>query len=137
MKQQGKAEAKEMKQQGKAEAKEMKQQGKVDKAQGNAYGKNKGGLSGKEFGQARAAEARAKNKDKKQTAQISITKGEDTVKKASDKIAAAKDKLDTDLKQKVINQDVYDATMEKIKLVEKKAAQLQEVVNKGKELFSK
>lgn len=47
------------------QAKKGNEEGKSN--QGNAYGKNKGELSGREFGQQRAAEARAKHQAQKPT----------------------------------------------------------------------
>lgn len=42
-----------------------KDKGQKPDATGNAYGKNKGGKSGKEFGKSRSAEAKSKPKDNK------------------------------------------------------------------------
>ncbi|BDS12410.1 hypothetical protein [Aureispira anguillae] len=109
----------------------------AEKGKGHAYGKNKGDLSGKEFGQARAAEAKLKNETKKKEAKTSIQKGEDTVTKAKDKIAAAKEQLEKDFTDKKLTQEEYTAKKDKIALIEEKAAELQEELKKGKKITQK
>lgn len=92
---------------------------------GNAYGKNKGDLSGKEFGQARAAAAKEKNKTKKAVAKTTIQKADDVVVKAKDKVAATKKQLEEDLASKKISAEEYADKKVKIEAVEKKILEVE------------
>ena len=58
---------------------------------GNAYGKNKGDMSGKEFGQNRAAEAKSKEKVKDE-AEENLSEAEEKVKEGKEKVKVAKEK---------------------------------------------
>jgi len=57
-----KGKGQEKKAEGQAKAEAGKARGESAKAQGNAYGKNKGDMKGEEFGKARAADAKSKEK---------------------------------------------------------------------------
>ncbi len=63
------------------------------KGKGNAYGKNKGDLSGREFGQQRASEARTAGQSRREEAEKKIIVQEKQIKENEEKIIVAKEKL--------------------------------------------
>jgi len=101
---------------------------------GNAYGKNKGDMEGKVFGQLRSEEAKAKVKAIHADLQSEITKSEDALKSASVKIAQAKDKV----AQQYANGELTDELKaEKDKTIKAAEDRLKELENKIKEKKSK
>lgn len=101
---------------------------------GNAYGKNKGELEGREFGQERATQAKL-NKEK-QIVELdkTMTEGEARVKEANDKISSAKEKLEKDIKEGKITDIEYKEKKENILKVEKAVLELEERVINSKKL---
>jgi colicin import membrane protein len=87
-------------------------------AQGYAYGKNKGDLKGKEFGQARAAEARMNKEVKKKELEETVKKGDEKVWEAKEKVRISKEALDKDLADKKITEEEFAKRKEKIEQTE-------------------
>lgn len=101
-----------------------KAKGKPDN-KGNAYGKDKGGMSGKEFGQNRAAEARSKNQSQKAETKRTADEGEVRVREARERIKKAKEKLEKDKKEKRVNDKQYEERRKKIEEAEQEANELE------------
>jgi colicin import membrane protein len=108
---------------GKPENKEKEQKEK-EQGNGNAYGRDKEGMTGREFGQQRAAEARAKHQEVKPTSieeiQIERTvlreRNTTVVTEMDRKITEARERLLEMQKAGSITQQVYE---EKISAIEK------------------
>ncbi|HNX07928.1 MAG TPA: hypothetical protein PKL96_10120 [Bacteroidales bacterium] len=101
------------------EVKEKENQGK-----GHAYGKNKEGLEGKEFGQHRAAEAKSKHEAVTNSQQAI----DNTAKTNSDtqaKIKEAKDKLEKNKKEKKISDADYNKKKKELDDLEKQVKELE------------
>ena len=96
-------------------------------------GKNKGDLEGKEFGQARAAEAKSKLKEKKEKLKEKVSSNDKKVSDAKKKAAEAKDKAERDLQEGRIDKEKYAQKIEKIKLVEELSQKLEAELSKHKE----
>ena len=102
---------------------------KEDKSKGNAYGKNKGNLSGKEFGQQRAAEARNKIKDSKRRLnedEERVRKGEDRIKEARRKIELAKEERRITDKEYEEKKGLIEAVNDRLYKVKKRIADSKE-----------
>lgn len=99
---------------------------------GNAYGKNKGELEGKDFGQDRAEQARLEHKEKLEKLDKTIYEEEEKVKEAKEKIKKSKDKLEKD-KNKIFEKE-YKEREVKIKNAEDAVKDLEESLDKGKKL---
>jgi colicin import membrane protein len=105
-----------------------------EKDNGNAYGKNKNDLEGKEFGQSRADQARLNKQQKKQELDSSLVKGNEKVIEAREKIKVAKEKLEKDKKAKKISEAEYKEKKEKIDKAEKAVNDLEDNIQGGKGL---
>ncbi len=105
--------------------------------QGHAYGKNKGELEGREFGQARAEQARMEQHKKEYELGASVMESEAKVKESREKIAAAKEKLENDKKAKKISDVEYKEKKEKIDKAERAVDNLEMQVKKAKEMKEK
>lgn len=112
-----------------ADAKEGKEAGK---GQGNAYGRNKGGLEGRDFGQARAEEARMKNQEKKSELDRRVEDGEQKTIQARERIRVAREDLEKEKTSKKITDEAYQQKKEKIDNAEKAVTDLEEKIKKGK-----
>src|SRR4030042_4957620 len=86
---------------------------------GHAYGRNKGDLSGREFGQQRAEDAKLNKEQKEKELDSSITEGEQKVKEAKEKIEKSKQQLEKDKSEKKITDTEYKEKKEKIEKAEK------------------
>lgn len=64
-----------------------------DKGKGHAYGKDKGDMSGREFGQARATAARAHHQEKKEEAAVSVTEARELATEAEQRLSRARTAL--------------------------------------------
>jgi len=91
---------------------------------GNAYGKNKGDLSGKEFGQERAASAKLKKAE-------SISHGNDVVSSSQVKINEARAKVQQQKSSGEISEKEALEKEVKIKKAESKLAELEEELKKN------
>jgi len=107
---------------------------KDNEGQGHAYGKNKGGLEGKEFGQSRAEQAKLEQKQKEQELGTSVEEGDAKVMEAREKIAAAKEQAEKEKMAKKISEAAYQEKMEKINNAEKAVDDLEMKVKKAKEM---
>jgi hypothetical protein len=87
---------------------------------GNAYGKNKNGLEGREFGQARAAEAKA---------QIDIRERE--LKESEVKIADSRNRLLTIVKRFEKDRDTKKITQEEYVLRRQKIKNAEDILDKS------
>jgi len=102
------------------------------KGRGNAFGKNKGGLEGRDFGQARAEEARMKNQEKKSELDRKVEDGEQRTVQARERIRVAREELEKEKGAKKINDETYQQKKEKIDNAEKAVIDLEEKIKKGK-----
>lgn len=102
------------------------------KGRGNAYGRNKGGLEGRDFGQARAEEARMKNQEKKTELDRKVEDGEQRTVQARERIRVAREELEKEKSTKRIADDVYQQKKEKIDNAEKAVIDLEEKIRRGK-----
>ena len=84
---------------------------KIKTNNGNAYGRNKGGLEGREFGQTRAAEARAKLEKR----EMDIRESEVIIIDGRRRIEAARERLRIARENNTISDDQY---LVKLRLVE-------------------
>ena len=118
-----------------AETERAKDAENVRKA--HAYGKDKGELEGKKFGQSRAEQARMEQHKKEFELGTSVVEGEAKVKESREKIAAAKEKMEKDKKEKKISEAEYKEKKEKIEKAEKAVDDLEMQVKKAKEMKKK
>jgi len=105
--------------------------------EGHAYGRNKGDLEGKEFGQARAEQAKMEQHKKEFELGNSVMEGEAKVKESREKINAAREKLEADRKAKKISESQYKEKKEKIDKAEKAVNDLEMEIQRGKEIKQK
>lgn len=146
-----KEEVEHIKEHGKDKADEMKEHGKEDhsdneedheeyagdhenKGKGHGYGKDKGDLSGKDFGQHRAEEAKLNKENKVKELDSNISNGEDKVAAAREKINASKQKLEENKKTGKISDAEYAEELQKIIRAEEGVKKLEYSLQKGKEL---
>lgn len=94
---------------------------------GNAYGKNKGDLSGREFGQQRAADAKSKVKK-------SCKHGDEKVVELENRIEKAKDKVEKEKEDGIITAEIAIEKGEKIKKAEQKLKELKDEIEKERRI---
>ncbi len=102
------------------------------KGRGNAYGRNKGGIEGRDFGQARAEEARMKHQEKKSELDRKVEDGELRTVEARERIRVAREELEKEKASKKISDEAYQQKKEKIDKAEKAVSDLEEKIRKGK-----
>lgn len=120
-----------------------KDKSKENQGQGNAYGKNKGDLSGKEFGQNRAEDA--KNKDEAVTiTQNNINQVATTNTDTKEKIKQAREKLEKKFKNKELTKAEYEKKKKaiddleiEVNTLETKSKEVKENLDKEKEVITK
>lgn len=105
-----------------------------DKGEGHGYGKDKGNLEGRDFGQHRAEEAKMNKENKAKELDGNISTGEDKVLAAKEKINASKQKLEENKKAGKINDTQYKEELQKINRAEEAVKNLENSLQKGKEL---
>lgn len=113
---------------GKAKAKA----GKENQGQGNAYGRNKGDMSGREFGQARAAAAK-KLQDEINALDQKVTEGEEMAQEARTKIRQAEENIDT----AEGDSTVINRREERVAKAKEQLSELEVMLEKQKEKLSK
>lgn len=114
--------------QGKAKA----DSGKKNRGQGNAYGKEKGDMSGREFGQARAAAAK-KLQEEISALDQKVDEGEEVVKRARNDIQQAEENLENaDADSTVINR-----RQEHIEKAKEQLSELEQMLENQKVKLSK
>ena len=123
----------------KGEGKEPTQhQHRVEKdQQGHAYGKDKGGLEGKEFGQERAEQARLNRETKSKELNESILQGEQKVKEARERIEVAKKQMEQDKQMGRISEQVFQERKEKISKAEQALSNLEVSLDKARKAVSR
>lgn len=99
---------------------------------GKAHGRDKGDLSGKEFGMQRAEEARNKHKEKVVETKKEINKGEDVMSESRDKIVKAREKLEKLKNAGTISKDEISRKEAIIQRAEAKLKELEKDINQGK-----
>lgn len=100
---------------------------------GNAYGRNKEGLSGKDFGQRRAEEAKGKSVQNLDTSKVKMQTTQTTIDRSKDKIATAKTKIETDYKTGKVTLDAYNKAKATLEAAEQKLRTLESDAIKLKE----
>lgn len=123
----------------KGEGKEPTQyQHRVEKdQQGHAYGKDKGGLEGKEFGQERAEQAKMNRETKSKELNETIQEGEQKVKEARERIEVAKVQLEKDKQMGRISEQVFQERKERISKAEQAVSDLEYSLYMGKKAISR
>lgn len=94
---------------------------------GNAYGKNKGELKGRDFGKVRSAEARAKLKTKIEEMDKEIAVKEKSAEENRKKVADAEAKLEQQKKAKKINDKTYREKMAQVAEAKKRVTRLDSI----------
>ncbi|MDD5508010.1 MAG: hypothetical protein PHD25_06715 [Bacteroidales bacterium] len=105
--------------------------------QGHAYGKDKGGLQGKEFGQERAEQARLNREAKSKELNESILQGEQKVKEARERIEVAKKQMEQDKQMGRISEQVFQERKEKISKAEQALSDLEFSLDKARKAASR
>lgn len=135
---------KEQKEKAKAESEKSKAknngQNKPEKADkennGKAYGKNKGELSGREFGQARAESAKLNRQQKHQVLQETVANGDEKVTEARGRLSRALEELERRRKAGTITDTEYNEKKATATRAEKAIQTLEEKLNAAKVLVS-
>ena len=104
---------------------------KDNPGKGHAYGKDKDSLSGREFGQNRAAEARSKKEAVEQT-EANISEVTQANTDTKEKIKQAREKLEAKKKNKQINQADYNKKKQALDDLEKEVDELEKQNNEIK-----
>ncbi|MCP2042219.1 Atg14 domain-containing protein [Pontibacter sp. HSC-36F09] len=99
---------------------------------GNAYGQDKGDMSGREFGQNRAADARMTGEERKARLETTVDEGDSKVKEAKDRIAKAKNDLEKNRKSGKITDTELDERRAAIERAENAVRVLEEWVKAGR-----
>lgn len=115
------------------EFKQMKEN-EGDMGQGNAYGKNKGDLSGRDFGQARAEQARMHQDAREAELDSHIARGEERVIQSRERIRVAREELEKEKAGRKISEKDYQLKKEKIDNTEKAVGELDDKVRRGRRL---
>jgi hypothetical protein len=105
--------------------------------QGHAYGKDKGGLEGKEFGQERAEQAKLNRETKSKELNETILEGERKVKEARERIEVAKEQLEKDKQMGRISEQVFQERKERISKAEQALSDLEVSLDKGRKAVSR
>ncbi len=101
------------------------------KSKGNAFGKNKGNLSGKEFGQQRAEETKIAAQEKKAYAEQKISEQEERIQANEEKIEMAKEKVKKERVDGEISAEEEAIKYEKIEQAEEKVKKMKDAIAKG------
>ncbi|MBJ6369381.1 hypothetical protein [Snuella sedimenti] len=113
----------------KSEKKDKASKDKGNKGQGNAYGKHKGELKGRAFGQARAAEAKKKLDDEFAV----LEQRERDVRKGKERIEEARKRVDKEKESGVLTEDQEREKRDVIERAEKELNDLEGAIKRGKE----
>lgn len=108
------------------------QQQDEDTDNGNAYGRDKGDISGREFGQNRAAEARMTGEERKARLLTTVDEGDNKVKEAKDRIAKAKEELEKNRRSGQMTDTELDERRVAIERAENAVRVLEERVKAGR-----
>jgi hypothetical protein len=107
---------------------------KADKGKRHAYGKDKDSLQGRDFGQARAAQARLQG-EKADTLRMKTDKAMETVKVAREKVDQAKANLEKAKKAGKLSETQYAEKMKKVEAAQQAIDKLEAKAKKGKTLL--
>ena len=100
----------------------------LNRGQGHAYGRDKGEMTGREFGQARAAAARNLN-DQVERLDKNIATAEETVRRGKTEIERAEEALE----EGNMNEEQKQTRIEQIEKAKEQLSDLEEVIEKEKE----
>jgi colicin import membrane protein len=104
------------------------------KSKGNAYGRNKGDLQGKEFGQARAEQARLQQQEKRAELDTTLVQGENKIMQAREKIRISREDLDKEKAGRRITDKEYQLKQEKLDYAEEAVNQLEKKIIEARRL---
>ena len=118
----------------------IKKEKKENFNNGNAYGKNKNGLTGREFGELRSEEA--KNKIKKQEKnlvenEIFVRDGREKIEKIRDRVKKQKENQEITLEEAIEKEKKISNAEEKLKELEDRISKGREDLKKRREEFRK
>lgn len=99
---------------------------KSNNGQGNAFGKNKNGLEGREFGQERARQARLQNQKRYQTLQQTLVVTQNRIPTLRERIDNAKTLLQK--QRPTLSVEVYQTKNRKLEEAERKMTSLEQMV---------
>jgi colicin import membrane protein len=99
---------------------------------GNAYGRDKDGMSGREFGQNRAAEARMTGEQRRAELVTTVDAGDEKVREARERIARAKDELEKNRRGGRMSETELNERRAAIERAETAVRVLEERVNAGR-----
>jgi len=105
-----------------------------NQGQGNAYGRNKGGLQGRDFGQARAEQARMQQQAREAELDTHLANGEERVARSRERIRVAREELEKEKAGRRISERDYQLKKEKIDNAEKAVDELDQKVRNGRNL---
>jgi colicin import membrane protein len=104
------------------------------KSKGNAYGRNKGDLQGKEFGQARAEQARLQQQEKRAELDTTLVQGENKIMQAREKIRISREDLEKEKTGRRITDKEYQLKQEKLDYAEEAVNQLEKKIIEARRL---
>lgn len=108
----------------------QKEKAKMKSNNGNAYGQNKEGLVGREFGQARAAEAREQIKNHKMELQESETK----IITFRERLEAASKRFEKERAANEISDEAYALRKQKIENAKEKLRKAEQTLERNREV---
>lgn len=114
--------------------KEKKIKVKENNGQGNAYGKNKGNLTGREFGQERARQAKLNKETKQEELSNVVDVNSEKTKTAREKVNEKLEELEKMKEKGEVSEKEYGAKVEKIEEVKKQIFDLEEKMKKAKQI---
>jgi uncharacterized membrane protein len=99
--------------------------GEVREPQGKAYGRDKGGLSGRDFGQARAAAARNREEKEAVTREVA-TEVKEGVNRTKTRVEDVREKLVERVRNREISEEEYGRKIQRIKEIEEEVERIEE-----------
>jgi colicin import membrane protein len=121
----------------KEKADKEKQSESTGGGNGKAYGKNKGDLSGRDFGKIRSTEAKSKLKTKLDEMDTEIAASEKTAEENRKKVADAEAKVEKDKTEKKITEKVYKEKTVILEEAKKKLLKLDSITNAKRDEWRK
>ncbi len=115
----------------------LKRASKPNKGKGNAYGRNKAGKEGRDFGQQRALQAREIAKRTVNQSESTITESQKSVISANQKIKNARAKFEVQKKSGKYTKEQITAKEAKLNAAEKQVQQLERSIKKEQQNLSK
>ncbi|MBW6498800.1 MAG: hypothetical protein K0B09_10450 [Bacteroidales bacterium] len=93
---------------------------------GHAYGRDKGGLSGRDFGQARAAAARTKEEKEEVTREVAL-EVEEGVRRTKTRVEEAREVLEERVKNREISEEEFEKRTRRIEEIEEEVMRIEEM----------